>query len=61
MKCGKTGHRAKECNGKPFCIKCNKEEHRADQIKCPYFKRLVEIQAQKTIRATVGQNARNNA
>lgn len=42
LRCGKTGHKAKDCKNTPFCTKCQAEEHRADSIRCPYYKRLVQ-------------------
>lgn len=42
IKCGETGHKGKDCVNRERCIRCGTEGHRADQIKCPYFKKLVE-------------------
>ncbi|KAK9719714.1 hypothetical protein QE152_g22492 [Popillia japonica] len=42
IKCGQKGHTGKQCDNKTRCIKCNIEGHRADQIRCPHFKKLVE-------------------
>ncbi|KAJ8964370.1 hypothetical protein NQ317_003015 [Molorchus minor] len=42
LNCGQTGHVAKDCTGEAYCGKCEKKGHRADQTKCPHFKRLVE-------------------
>lgn len=42
IKCGRTGHKSKECINTDRCLKCNMDGHRADQMKCPYFKKLVE-------------------
>lgn len=42
FKCGETGHKGKDCHNSDKCIRCGTEGHRADQIKCPHFKRLVE-------------------
>lgn len=41
FKCGQIGYIAKECKSQAFCTKCQKEGHRADQIKCSHFKILV--------------------
>ncbi|KAG5877273.1 hypothetical protein JTB14_038309 [Gonioctena quinquepunctata] len=42
MKCGKTGHKAKECVGTICCTACKTEGHKADQMRCPLFRRMVE-------------------
>lgn len=42
IKCGRTGHKSKECINTYRCLKCNMDGHRADQMKCPYLKKLVE-------------------
>jgi hypothetical protein len=42
LRCGQGGHKSRECKNTEKCIKCGVEGHRGDQIKCPYFKRLVE-------------------
>ncbi|KAK9702461.1 Zinc knuckle [Popillia japonica] len=41
LKCGKRNHRAKDCTGENFCLVCNQEGHRADQTRCPNFRRLI--------------------
>ncbi|KAK9711596.1 hypothetical protein QE152_g25369 [Popillia japonica] len=42
IRCGETGHRGKDCVNRDKCIKCGIQGHSADQIKCPYFKKLGE-------------------
>lgn len=41
IKCGKPGHQAKTCNSDPFCTTCEVGGHRADQTKCPHFRKLI--------------------
>lgn len=41
MKCGQSGHKAKDYKNKDFCTPCKEEGHRADQTKCPHFRRLI--------------------
>ncbi|CAH1103795.1 unnamed protein product [Psylliodes chrysocephalus] len=51
LKCGKTGHIAKECSNNPFCIHCKTEGHRADQTSCPNFRKIIRDENRKgTIR-----------
>ncbi|KAK9730426.1 hypothetical protein QE152_g15207 [Popillia japonica] len=42
IKCGEAGHKGKDCTNRDRCVKCNMDGHRTDEIKCPYFKKLVE-------------------
>lgn len=42
VKCGEKNHKAKDCVNKPFCTVCKASGHRADQMKCPAFKKLIE-------------------
>lgn len=51
LRCGQTGHKSKGCTNKEQCTKCQIEGHRADQIKCPYFKGLVEKMRKEKIRS----------
>lgn len=62
VKCGQKGHKGKDCTNRARCIKCNADGHRADQIKCPYFKELVEgIRRQKMqLTTTRPKNNSNN-
>ncbi|KAJ8910520.1 hypothetical protein NQ315_012817 [Exocentrus adspersus] len=41
LKCLKSGHTAKDCNNIPACVVCNMEGHRADQTKCPAYRKLI--------------------
>ncbi|KAK9737756.1 Zinc knuckle [Popillia japonica] len=42
IKCGEKGHKSRGCQNKVRCVKCAVDGHRADQIKCPHFKKIVE-------------------
>lgn len=41
LNCGKPGHNVKDCSSNSYCIKCQKEGHRFDQMKCPIFRKMV--------------------
>ncbi|KAK9747267.1 hypothetical protein QE152_g5453 [Popillia japonica] len=41
LKCGNSDHRAKECTGESYCLTCKKNGHRADQTRCPYYRKLI--------------------
>ncbi|KAK9729431.1 Endonuclease-reverse transcriptase [Popillia japonica] len=43
IRCGESGHKGKECTNRNRCTTCNVDGHRADQIKCPEFKKMIEI------------------
>lgn len=47
INCGQSGHKAKMCSNHPRCTTCNKEGHRADQRKCPAFKKLMDDEEKK--------------
>ncbi|KAI4459448.1 zinc finger cchc-type superfamily [Holotrichia oblita] len=42
LKCGKAGHRAKECKEESYCTTCKRKGHRADQTRCPHFRKLIQ-------------------
>nr|CAH7739584.1 unnamed protein product [Callosobruchus chinensis] len=48
INCGKPGHVAKACNASPFCTTCKCEGHRADQFKCPLYRRLIREEERKS-------------
>lgn len=50
MKCGKVDHKAKACTNTSFCLTCKKEGHRADQTKCPHYRRLVQEKAAEILK-----------
>lgn len=50
IKCGKKGHVAKDCNNPPYCTTCNKDGHRADQMVCPTFRKLINQESRKRAR-----------
>lgn len=58
LKCGKEDHRAKECKNNSFCLTCKVEGHRADQTRCPMFRKLVR---EKSKTATTGQKIRQTS
>jgi hypothetical protein len=41
LKCGRAGHTARLCTDEPYCIACDVEGHRADEMACPEYKKLV--------------------
>jgi hypothetical protein len=41
LKCGRAGHTARLCMEEPYCIACNVEGHRADEMACPEYRKLV--------------------
>lgn len=49
LNCGEKGHRGKDCTNTPRCTKCGVDGHRADQMKCPHFKKEVERMRQKRL------------
>ncbi|KAK9732107.1 Laminin EGF domain [Popillia japonica] len=42
IRCGESGHKGKECTNRNRCTTCNVDGHRADQIKCPKFKKKIQ-------------------
>lgn len=59
IKCGEKGHKGKECTNRDRCIKCNVNGHRADQFKCPHFKKLVEELRRQKIRPAAKPRTRS--
>ena len=47
LKCTQENHRAKDCQNNSFCFTCKKEGHRADQTKCPVYRKLISDYARK--------------
>ncbi|KAJ8971053.1 hypothetical protein NQ317_018316 [Molorchus minor] len=47
IKCGKKGHVAKDCSNPPYCTTCNRDGHRADQMGCPIFRKLISQESRK--------------
>lgn len=47
LKYGKTGHLVKECQNLPHCTACKLDGHRADQTRCPIFRKLLNEKAGK--------------
>lgn len=47
LKCGELGHKAKDCGNSPYCITCGTGGHRADQTKCPIYRKLVNEGAKR--------------
>lgn len=45
MKCGQGNHKAKDCVNINFCLTCKTEGHRADQTKCPHYRKLIQDKA----------------
>ncbi|KAK9685872.1 hypothetical protein QE152_g37624 [Popillia japonica] len=54
LKCGTRDHRAKDCTGESFCLTCKRAGHRADQTRCPYYRKLIY----ETTKATVNTKGR---
>lgn len=42
INCGQLGHKSKECKNPVFCNSCRTDGHRADQMRCPLFNKLVK-------------------
>nr|XP_023015321.1 uncharacterized protein LOC111504844 [Leptinotarsa decemlineata] len=42
VKCRQVDHRVNDCTKQAYCWKCKRSGHRADQMRCPSFKKLVE-------------------
>lgn len=47
FKCRKSDHRAKDCSGASYCLACKVDGHRADQTKCPYYRKLLRDKARE--------------
>lgn len=47
LKCGKPGHKQKDCQEQEFCVACEKPGHRADQTKCPAFRKMLQVEQRK--------------
>lgn len=45
--CGETGHKIKECNNVTTCYLCQSKEHKAESMRCPEYKRLVQAQERR--------------
>ncbi|CAH1099369.1 unnamed protein product [Psylliodes chrysocephalus] len=41
LKCGEKDHTSKDCKNELKCVKCKTMGHRSDQLKCPYYKRMI--------------------
>ncbi|KAK9693579.1 Zinc knuckle [Popillia japonica] len=54
LKCGKSDHRAKECTEESFCVICKKPGHRADQTRCPHYRKLISEKAKELTRMKEG-------
>lgn len=48
LKCGKEGHRAKNCQEERFCPMCSQQGHRANTGGCPQFKKVLREARRKT-------------
>lgn len=44
VNCCQPGHQVKDCTNKPFCRKCQTQDHRSDTTKCPAFRALLKPQ-----------------
>lgn len=58
LKCGETGHKAKDCKTASQCTKCGAEGHWAKQILYPYFRREVEKLRKQRLQVLVGRGAK---
>ncbi|KAK9722311.1 Zinc knuckle [Popillia japonica] len=54
LKCGKSDHRAKECTEESFCVICKKPGHRADQTRCPHYRKLISEKTKELTRMKEG-------
>jgi acylphosphatase len=45
LKCGRAGHTARLCTDEPYCIACDVEGHRADEMACPEYKKVGDVRA----------------
>lgn len=48
LRCNKQGHRAKDCSNEPCCTTCKANGHRADQNRCPEFRKLIKDKMKET-------------
>lgn len=58
LKCGENDHRAKDCVGQSFCFTCKTKGHRADQTRCPHYRKLIQEKTRDVI-AGKGKAAEN--
>lgn len=49
IKCGKSGHLAKDCKNPPHCTTCNSDGHRSDQMRCPIFRKIINEENKKRV------------
>ncbi|KAK9743796.1 hypothetical protein QE152_g8340 [Popillia japonica] len=49
LKCGENDHRAKDCVGQSFCFTCKTKGHRADQTRCPHYRKLIQEKTRDVI------------
>ncbi|KAL0279144.1 UNVERIFIED_CONTAM: hypothetical protein PYX00_000758 [Menopon gallinae] len=42
LKCGETGHIARNCSGNQKCFNCDVPDHRADSLRCPKYAQYIE-------------------
>ncbi|CAH1188737.1 unnamed protein product [Phyllotreta striolata] len=47
FKCNKPGHLAKDCGGEDYCATCKEGGHRANQIACPAFRKMVALERRR--------------
>lgn len=59
FRCGESGHKVKDCNNAPFCTTCKVADHRADQTKCPHFRKLLKEQTRSS--AIVGKKRHHSS
>ncbi|KAK9696173.1 hypothetical protein QE152_g32070 [Popillia japonica] len=48
-------HRAKECTGESYCLTCKKNGHRADQTRCPYYRKLIHEKTKELANEKAGR------
>lgn len=49
-KCCRAGHIARNCNAEPQCYMCKEKGHRANSMKCPHFKKAMEMMVREARR-----------
>lgn len=47
INCGEIGHQASGCQKPSFCVKCQIRGHRADQTRCPFFRKWLQEERKK--------------